>query len=180
MRRFPAIASAWLAALLAAGCAATRAPSAEKPARTPMDRVLARMVFKGELEKAFHAADSLSASTDPVDREIGAYWKAVTWLYCGEPDSALVVLEAGKGKWMGGLRRVHSTLFLSLAREASQARAATRQRREEAARQAPDKAVQERIDALQKETADLRADNARLESETARYQKLLKDLENIR
>jgi hypothetical protein len=171
----------YLAAALLIGCAAGKAPMAgEDSARSPMDRVLARLVSKGELEKAQHAADSLTASKDPAEREIAAYWKAVTWLYRDEPDSALALLESSQGKWTGGLRKVHAALFLSLAREASQNRAA-RFHPTEIARATPlDKAMQDRIESLQKETGDLRAENARLETEREKYQKLLKDLETIR
>lgn len=170
-----------LAASLLLGCASTREPTpAEEAARTSMDKVLARLVSKGELDKAQKAADSLSASKVPAEREIAAYWKAVTWLYRDEPDSALIILEAGQGKWTGGMRRVHTALLLNLAREASQSRAASRARVSDAGKPATDRSMQERIESLQKETGDLRAENARLETEKEKYQKLLKDLETIR
>jgi hypothetical protein len=170
-----------LAAALLTGCASTHEPTpAEEAARTSMDKVLARMVSKGELEKAQKTADSLAASKEPAEREIAAYWKAVTWLYRDEPDSALPILEAGQGKWTGGMRRVHTALLLSLAREASQNRTAARARLSDAGKPASDRSMQERIESLQKETGDLRAENARLETEKEKYQKLLKDLETIR
>ncbi|MDB5050920.1 MAG: hypothetical protein JWO30_3991 [Fibrobacteres bacterium] len=181
MRSARALLMALLASALVAGCAATKEPAvAEDAAKAPLDKILARMVSKGELDKVQRAADSLLASRDPTDREIAAYWKAVTWLYRDEPDSALAILEAGQGKWTGGLRKVHTALFLNLAREASQNRIAGRARHEETARVAPDKSMQDKIESLQKETGDLRAENARLETEKEKYQKLLKDLETIR
>ena len=180
MRALRRISLALTAALLT-GCASTREPTpAEEAARTSMDKVLARLVSKGELEKAQKTADSLAASKEPAEREIAAYWKAVAWLYRDEPDSALVILEAGQGKWTGGMRKVHTALLLSLARESSQNRAASKARLSEAGKPAPDKSMQERIESLQKETGDLRAENARLETEKEKYQKLLKDLETIR
>ncbi len=172
-----------LAAAMLIGCAASKKepPSVAEEARAPMDRLLGRMVSKGELEKAQRTADSLMASKDPADREIAAYWKVVTWLCRDETDSALALLETNQGKWTGGLRKVHAALFLSLAREASQNRAAGRARQNEPARPIPpDKALQERIESLQKETGDLRVENSRLESEKEKYQKLLNDLETIR
>ncbi|MEO7427100.1 MAG: hypothetical protein ABI036_18070 [Fibrobacteria bacterium] len=170
-----------LAAALLIGCATGQAPSAgEEQARSPMDKVLARLVSKGELEKAQRAVDSLTSSRDPAEREIAAYWKAVTWLYRDEPDSALALLEPSQSKWTGGLRKVHAGLLLMLAREASQNKAA-RGRPIEIARAAPsEKAAQDKIESLLKETCDLRAENARLETEKEKYQKLLKDLEKIR
>ncbi|HKP98527.1 MAG TPA: hypothetical protein VJ385_22545 [Fibrobacteria bacterium] len=173
---------ALLSAALLAACAPTRQPTvAEESVRTPMDKVLARLVSRGELDKAMRTADSLSASRESSDREIAAYWKMVAWLYRDEPDSALVVLEAGQGKWTGGLRKVHASLFLGMAREANRNRMAARARHDESAPCAPaDKSVQDRLESLQKETGDLRAENARLETEKEKYQKLLKDLETIR
>jgi hypothetical protein len=167
-----------LAALLA-GCAPTRVPTAaEETVRTPMDKVLARLVSKGDLDKALRTADSLGASKDPADREIAAYWKVVTRLYRDEPDSALAILESSQGKWTGGMRKVHAALFLSMAREANQYRMA--RARHEEARPPAEKSVQDRLESLQKETGDLRAENARLASEKEKYQNLLKDLETIR
>jgi hypothetical protein len=170
------------AAFLLPGCAATREPTpSEEASRVSMDKILARMVSKGELDKAQRMADSLSASKEPAEREIAAYWKAVAWLYRDEPDSALVILEANQNKWTGGMRKVHTGLLLSLAKESSQSRAASRVRVSDANKAAtPDKSMQERIESLQKETGDLRAENARLETEKEKYQKLLKDLETIR
>ena len=168
-------------ALILNGCAATRETPTEEAARPPMDKILARLVFKGEFDKAARKADSLSGSKDPAEREIAAYWKSVAWLYRGEPDSALVILEGLQGKWTGGLRKVHAGLFLGMAREASLNRAAARLvRHEEPSRPVPDKSLQDRVDALQKENGDLRAETARLVTEKEKYQKLLKDLETIR
>jgi hypothetical protein len=177
---FPAV-LAVLAALWFGGCASTRdAVPAEDAARPPMDKVLARLVFKGEFDKAFRAADSLAGSKDPAEREIANYWKTVTWLYRGEPDSALTLLEANQGKWTGGLRKVHAGLFLGLAREASLSRAAGHARHDDPAKPAPDKSLQDRFESLQKENGELRAETVRLASEKEKYQKLLKDLETIR
>ena len=53
-------AAAWLAA-----CAPGK-PVVEDGVRTPMDRQLARLVSKGELDKAQRLADSLTASRDPT------------------------------------------------------------------------------------------------------------------
>jgi hypothetical protein len=167
--------------LLMTGCAATKEVPMEEAVRPPMDKILARMVFKGEFDKAARTADSLAGSKDPAEREIAAYWKSVAWLYRGEPDSALVILEALQGKWTGGLRKVHAGLFLGLAREASLNKVSGRlARHEEPAKPAPDKSLQDRVDALQKENGDLRSETARLVTEKEKYQKLLKDLETIR
>jgi hypothetical protein len=170
-----------LAALLLWGCAGTKeaAPVGEA-ARPPMDKVLARMVFKGEFDKAFRTSDSLAVSKDPAEREIACYWKAVAWLYRGEPDSALSLLEPNQGKWTGGLRKVHAGLFLGLAREASLSRAANHVRHEDPAKPVPDKSLQDRVESLQKENGELRAETVRLATEKEKYQRLLKDLETIR
>jgi hypothetical protein len=40
--------------------------------------------------------------------------------------------------------------------------------------------LQERVESLEREGTDLRAENQRLETEKQKYQKLLKDLETIR
>jgi hypothetical protein len=163
------------------GCAATKEAPVEESARPPMDRILARLVYKGEFDKAARTADSLSGSKDPAEREIAAYWKSVAWLYRGESDSALVLLEALQGRWTGGLRKVHAGLFLGLAREASLNRASGRLvRHEEPSKPAPDKSLQDRVDALQKENGDLRAETSRLATEKEKYKQLLKDLETIR
>ena len=138
------------------------------------------MVSKGDLDRAQKMTDSLMISREPAEREIGLYWKALTMLYRDQPDSALAILESNQGKWTGGLRKVHSSLFLAMAREASQNRAASHYRHDDPVKPAPDKAMQNRIDALQKDTADLRAENARLAAEKEKYLKLLKDLETIR
>ena len=178
----PALAAACLLWILAvmSGCAATKEVPLEEPVRPPMDRILARMVFKGEFDKAARTADSLSLSKEPAEREIAAYWKSVAWLYRGEPDSALVLLEALQGKWTGGLRKVHAGLFLGLAREASYSRAAGRLARHEEPPRPADKSLQDRVDALQKENGDLRAEAARLAAEKEKYRRLLSDLETIR
>jgi hypothetical protein len=171
------------AALLWAACAGTKEVSQDDAGtRAPMDKVLARMVFKGEYDRAVRIADSLAASKEPAEREIASYWKAVTWLYRGEPDSALAILEGNQGKWTGGLRKVHAGLFLNLARESSAAKLASNRvvRHEDPAKPAPDKSLQDRVDALQKENGDLRAEAARLVTEKEKYQKLLNDLETIR
>jgi hypothetical protein len=132
------------------------------------------------LDKALRTADSLAASKDPTDREIAAYWKVMAWLYRDEPDSALALLEGSQGKWTGGMRKVHAALFLSLARDASQNRSSHGRPPELAHSPLPDKAIQDRMESLQKETGELRAENARLETEKEKYQRLLKDLETIR
>lgn len=173
--------------LLVAGllwsCASTtgsKSAVADEPAKSvPEDRVLARLIATGKIDQAQKSADSLLASRDPADREIAAYWRTVCWLYKDEPDSALTILESYKGKWSGGLRRVHSEVFLHLARDASQSKALFRQRREETAKAPPDKPMQERVDALQQENVDLRAEIGRLETERLKYQKLINDLETI-
>ncbi|MDB5106491.1 MAG: hypothetical protein JWP91_4180 [Fibrobacteres bacterium] len=183
MGSLKAACAALLAGALLSGCAATKEPSAptDEALKAPMDKILARMVSKGEIDRAVRTADSLSASREPAEREIAAYWKTITWFYRGEPDSALAVLEGNQGKWTGGLRKVHAALLLGLARDATQSRVASRVRHEDpAARPVPDKSLQDRVDALQKENGDLRAENARLETEKEKYQKLLKDLETIR
>jgi hypothetical protein len=122
-------------------------------------------------------------SRDPAEREIAVYWKSVAWLYRDEPDSALAMLESQQGKWSAGLRKVHGALLLKLARESTAARAASHWRPDDAAPKAApaaDKGLQDRVEALQKESSDLRAENQRLETEKEKYQKLLKDLETIR
>lgn len=175
-----AVCVAWAMALLT-GCAAAKAAPMEEPVRPPMDKILARMVFKGEFDKAARTADSLSGSKEPAEREIAAYWKTVAWLYRGQPDSALIILEAHQGKWTGGLRKVHAGLFLGLAREMSLNRAAgSLVRHEEQQRPVPDKSLQDRMEALQKENGDLRAEASRLISEKEKYKQLLNDLETIR
>ena len=174
--------AAFAAACLLAACAAPKeAAPAEDAARPALDRVLARLVSKGDLEKAMKACDSVFAGKDPADKEIAAYWKSVAWLYRDEPDSALTLLEPQQGKWTAGLRKVHGNLLLKLAREGSAARAASHWRPEETPKAAPaDRGLQDRVEALQKESVDLRAENQRLETEKEKYQKLLKDLETIR
>ena len=170
------------AALLLAACAATKdAPGDEPAARAPMDKVLAHMVFKGEYDHAAKMADSLASSREPAEREIAAYWKAVSWLYRNEPDSALLILDTYQGKWTGGLRKVHAGLFLNLARESVASRYAATHlvRHEEPGKPAADRSLQDRVDFLQKENGDLRAEASRLATEKEKYQKLLKDLESI-
>jgi hypothetical protein len=166
---------------LLAGCAATKDPAvSEEASRPAADKVLARLLAKGDMDKVQKAVDSLAVSKEPAEREIAAYWKAVAWLYRDEPDSALTILEANQAKWTGSLRKVHSAVFLRLAREASAARIAAHARHEETVKVAPDKSMQDRIESLQKETGDLRAEIGRLETEKEKYQKLIKDLETIR
>jgi hypothetical protein len=127
-------------------------------------------------------ADSARASGAPAEREIAIYWKAVAWLHRSEPDSALALLEGQQGRWTGGSLRVHGTLLYKLVRESCAARPVAHGRSEE-----PDprpalveRALQDRLDALERERTDLRAENQRLETEKEKYQKLLKDLETIR
>jgi hypothetical protein len=70
-----------------------------------------------------------------------------------------------------------------MAREESVARVASAGRGKQAEapmKAGPEKSLQERVESLQKETGDLRAENARLTSENEKYQRLLKDLETIR
>ena len=173
--------AAFATVALCACAGAKEAAPADESARPALDRVLARMVNKGEFEKAIKLADSLIVSKDPAEREIAAYWESVAWLYKDEPDSALSVLEPQQGKWTAGLRKVHGALLLKLAREGSAAKAASHWRPEEAPKAAPaDKNLQNQVDALRKESSDLRAENQRLETEKEKYQKLLKDLETIR
>jgi hypothetical protein len=173
--------SAAAAMLSCAPTATASKPSVlDEPAKIPEDRVIARLIATGKIDQAQKTADSLMASRDPADREIAAYWRAVCWLYRDQPDSALTVFESYHGKWSGGLRRVHSEVFLHLARDASQAQALIRQHHEDPPKSATDKALQDRVDALQKETVDLRAEIGRLETERLKYQKLIKDLETIR
>ncbi|HLP43003.1 MAG TPA: hypothetical protein VK465_15955, partial [Fibrobacteria bacterium] len=96
------------------------------------------------------------------------------FLYRDRPDLAMAILEPMRGKWTGGLRAIHSEVFLRLAREASEARVVSRARREEAAR------LSQENDALAKEFSSLKAEIARLETEKRKYEKLIKDLETIR
>jgi len=171
-----------MASGLLCSCAptASRPPIAEEPAKAVrVDRVLGRLIAAGKIDQAQKSADSLLASRDPADREVAAYWRAVCWLYRDEPDSALTLLESYHGKWTGGLRKVHSEVFLHLARDASQTHALLRQHRDEVVKAPPDKTLQERVEVLQQESVGLRAEIARLETERLKYQKLINDLEII-
>lgn len=182
-RSLPAIAvQAALSAWLLAACASAPAPAPMDESNRPaLDRVLARMVSKGELDKAMKTSDSVLAAREPAEREIAIYWKSVAWLYRDEPDSAVALLETQQGKWSAGLRKVHGALLLKLARESVAARAASHWRPEDAPKApAADKGLQDKVEALQKESSDLRAENQRLETEKEKYKKLLNDLETIR
>ena len=148
--------------------------SSNPSAKVPPDKGIARMLASDNVGLAQATADSLSGSKDPVEREIGRYWKAVCYLYRDRPDSAVAILEPMQGKWSGGLRAIHSEAFLRLAREASEARAASRVRRDETAR------LTHENDAMAKEYVSLKAEISRLETEKKKYEKLLKDLETIR
>ena len=177
--------AAALAACLLAACAGTPAPAPAMPGagvRPAFDRALARAAAKGDWDRTMRLADSARASGTPADREIATYWKAVAWLYRAEPDSALALLESQQGRWTGITLRVHGPLLYKLVRESCAARPVTRGRTED-----PDprpalveRALQDRLEALERERTDLRAENQRLETEKEKYQKLLKDLETIR
>jgi hypothetical protein len=172
------LAAALVVALGAAGCASkpkpTPTPRPEDIGKVSPDKALARMLASGNLELARKTAETLAASKEPGEREAGVYWKALCLLYANQVDSALAIFEGRAGKWSGGLRTVHSEAFLRLARELSQAQAAMRSRKDELSNQ------ESKLEGLQKETGDLRAENARLATEKQKYEKLLKDLETIR
>jgi hypothetical protein len=140
----------------------------------PPDKAIARLLAGDNVGLAQSTADSLSISRDPMEREIGRYWKAVCYLYRDRPESAVAILEPMQGKWSGGLRAIHGEAFLRLAREASEARAASRVRRDEAAR------LNHENDVLAREFGALKAEIARLETEKRKYERLIKDLETIR
>jgi hypothetical protein len=128
-------------------------------------------------------ADSARTSGAAADREIALYWKAVAWLYRGETDSALALLESQQGRWTAGSLRVHGALLHKLVRESCASRpVAARGRTEESEPRSAlvERALQDRLEALERERTDLRAENQRLETEKEKYQKLLKDLETIR
>jgi len=145
---------------------------------------------RGAIDHAQRAADSLYTAGSGEDREIGAYWRAVCWLYRDYPDSALVILEARDNRWSGGMRGVHAGVLLRLARETSLARSAAYARRDASLKSShdpdashkasPDKGLLDRIDALQREAVAQRAEIARLEREKDKFLKLLQDLETIR
>jgi len=187
LRRIPAClpaaaAAACFAGLLAA-CATAPAPGpAGETGPRSLDRLLARAASRGEWDKALRMADSAFAAGKAADREAAAYWKAVAWLYRDQPDSAMALLEASQAKWTPGPRKVHAMLLLKLVRESCAVRALARARPEESeARPAgADRVMQERVESLERESTDLRAENQRLETEKQKYQKLLKDLETIR
>lgn len=151
--------------------APAQAPSA---GRASPDKGIARLLASENLGLAQSTADSLSASADPMEREIGTYWKAVCYLYRDRPDSAVAILEPMQGRWSGGLRAIHGEAFLRLAREAGEARAASRVRRDEVAR------LSHENDAMSREAGALKAEIARLETEKKKYEKLIKELETIR
>lgn len=175
---FPA--SAALSAWLLAACAQAPPPPSvpgAAPIRTGLEKTLARAVSKGDWDRVFRAADSAAAAPDPVGREIALYWKSMAWLYRDRPDSAVAILEAQQGKWSAGMRKVHAALMLKLARDAA---ARTPDGPDEAPKPSADRALQDRMDALERESSALRAENLRLETEKEKYRKLLKDLETIR
>jgi hypothetical protein len=180
-------AALWLCAVVAVGCAggapdvpagAHAAPPAAAPAaskgRTGPEKVIAGLLAGDNVGLAQARAESLALSRDPAEREIGSYWQAVCYLYRDRPDSAVAILEAMQGKWSGGLRAIHGEAFLRLAREASEARAASRLRRDETAR------LTQENDAMAREFSTLKAEIARLETEKQKYEKLIRDLETIR
>lgn len=173
-----ALPGAVLLALGLFGCGGTAGhaptPRPEDVGKVSPDKALARMLASGSLEVARKAADSLMSSREPGEREAGVYWKAMCLLYSNQVDSALAIFEARAGKWTGGLRTVHSEAFLHLARELSQAQAAMKARGLELSTQ------ETKVEGLQKETGDLRAEIGRLSEEKQKYEKLLKDLETIR
>jgi hypothetical protein len=181
-----AVPHALLACSLLAACAGGRsggpsegaadpAPIAKEPAsRSSSDRGIARMLAGDNVGMAQNTADSLAMSKDALEREVGLYWKAVCYLYRDRPDSAVAVLEPMQGKWQGGLRGIHGEVFLRLAREAGETRAASRVRRDETAR------LTHENDLLAREFGDLKAEITRLETEKKKYEKLIKDLETIR
>ena len=180
-RRFRPLAAVLAAGLLAACAGGPPAAAGVEDARSSLDRALARAIYKGDWGRAFRLSDSALASRNPPDREVGAYWKAVAWLYRDAPDSAQALLESMQGKWTAGSRKVHGTLLLKLARESSPSHSPARSRAEEIERPpATERALQEKLETLEKETCDLREENQRLETEKGKYQKLLKDLETIR
>jgi hypothetical protein len=183
--RFALAGAAVLAACLMAACSAGPARGPAQPgdaARPALDRALARAAARGDWDKTMRLADSARAYGAPAEKEIALYWKAVAWLYRAEPDSALALLESQQGRWTAGSLKVHGALLYKLARESCAARPVAHNRPEE-----PDprpalveRALQDRLDALERERTDLRAENQRLETEKEKYQKLLKDLETIR
>ena len=182
-RYLAALAAPLLASALLSACAPPPPPDpAQGSGRATLERSLARAASKGEWEKAFRLCDSALAKGDAADREVASYWKAVAWLFRDEPDSALAILESRQGKWSAGARKVHGMLLLKLVRESKAARVPARVRPEEAdPRPVPgERALQDRVEALEKESSGLRAENQRLETEKEKYQKLLKDLETIR
>lgn len=179
------MAAAALAACLAAACSPAPARGPARPgeaARASLDRALARAAARGDWDRTMRLADSARAYGAPADKEIALYWKAVAWLYRAEPDSALALLESQQGRWTAGSLKVHGALLYKLVRESCASRPVAHSRPEE-----PDprpavveRALQDRLDALERERTDLRAENQRLETEKEKYQKLLKDLETIR
>jgi len=178
-----ACAAAALPALLLAACASAPGPGPAGESTQPsLDRALARAAAKGDWDKTMRIADSAFAAGKAPDREAAAYWKAVAWLYRDQPDSAQALLEASQGKWTPGPRRVHAMLLLKLVRESCAVRALARAHPEESEAKpaASDRVLQEKVESLERQSTDLRAENQRLETEKQKYQKLLKDLETIR
>lgn len=171
------------AAILLAACATAPAPGSADGAPPPsLDRTLARLASKGEWDKTLRLADSAFAAGKGPEREAAAYWKAVAWLSRDQLDSAQALLEASQAKWTPGPRKVHAMLLLKLVRESCAVRALARAHPEESEAKpaSPDRGLQERVESLERESTDLRAENQRLETEKQKYQKLLKDLETIR
>jgi hypothetical protein len=180
-----ALAACLIAACLTTACSSAPERGSGRPgdaARPALDRALARSAARGDWDRTMRLADSARAYGAPGEKEIALYWKAVAWLYRSEPDSALALLESQQGHWTAGSLKVHGALLYKLVRETCAARPVAHNRPEE-----PDprpalveRALQDRLDALERERTDLRAENLRLETEKEKYQKLLKDLETIR
>ena len=167
-----------VAAVCMAGCAYTapRKGTAEEP-KPSVDKVMMRLLSDADYRKAMKMAEGMAASKDYLEQEMGLYWKAITFLHRDLPESAMSILEANEGRWTG-MRKVHGTVLLNLTRDANRTRSSTI--REEANRFSADKPLHEKIESLQKEAADIRAENLRLVAEKKKYLKLLKDLETIR
>jgi hypothetical protein len=174
-----------LACLVLAACAGSPPPPQAAPGvpvRPSADRALARAAARGDWDRTLRLADSVRAAGAPAEREIALYWKAVAFLYRNEPDSALALLESQQGRWTAASLKVHGTLLLKMARESCASRTLVRARPEEPDPRpaSADRGLQDRLEALERERSDLRAENQRLETEKEKYQRLLKDLETIR
>lgn len=166
--------------LILSGCAIQPKQTAQGgPTKISEDKLMANLITKGKIFQAQKRADSLIAFKDPVSVEIGSYWSIVCWLYRDEPDSALVVLESNKGKWTSGIRKVHSEVFLNMARNESHVKTLLRQKSVDASKQLQDKNLPLKVEMLQQEVVRLRLEVGHLESERHKYQTLLKDLEEI-